>query len=144
MKKSVKSVLVIALCLVMSLATVAAYSAPAHADAGKGAVKFLKGKWYSNTMNEDKASFYVKFTKKYAKYYIYDRNEKKYVYSSKCRIKSAKKSGDGYLIKLKNKKGKFCYKTAKGDKNTLEYYGTWKSSEFESTYSASSSLSKKK
>ena len=142
MKKSVKSILVVALCLMMSLVAVAAYSEPVYADAGKGAVKFLKGKWYSNSMSENGPSFYVKFTKKYAKYYTYDSKKGKYVYSSKSKIKSAKKSGKGYLIKLKNKNGKFCYKTVKGDKNALEYYGTWKSSEYGSTYSGSSSLSR--
>ncbi len=141
MKKLLKSFWAAMLCLVISVAAVSAYSQPVYADAGKGAVQFLKGKWYSNSMME-RPVFYVKFTKKYAKYYTYDSDKRKYVYSSKSTIKSAKKSGDGYLIKLKNKKGKFCYKTAKGDKNALEFYGSWKSSEFGSTYSGSSSLSR--
>ncbi|SFQ42865.1 hypothetical protein SAMN02910358_02065 [Lachnospiraceae bacterium XBB1006] len=144
MKKLTRNVLVVALCLVMSVIAVGSYTLPVSADAGKTAVKFLKGRWYSTTIGENgKPIQYAKFTKKYAKYYEYDANKKKYVYSYKNRIKSAKKSGDGYIIKLKTTKGKkYCYKTAKGDENILEYYGTWKSSKFSSTYHASSSLSR--
>ena len=142
MKKLSKVFMALALCLVMSLVAVGAYSQPVYADAGSSAVKFLKGKWYSNSMSENGPTFYVKFTKKYAKYYYYNSDTGKYEYESKSKIKSAKKSGSGYLIKLKNKNGKYCYKTAEGDKNALECYGTWKSSEFGDTYSGSSSLSR--
>ena len=142
MKRKTKSFMTLVLCLVMAFAAVGAYSQPVQAKAGSAAVKFLKGKWYSNSMGENGPTFYVKFTKKYAKYYTYSSDKGKYEYTGKSTIKSAKKSGDGYLIKLKNKNGKFCYKTVKGDKNALEYYGTWKKSEFGDTYSGSSSLSR--
>lgn len=145
-KKSTRTFLVIAFCLMMSVAAVGATSRTVHANAGKAAAKFLKGKWYCNSIHGDfgKPNYYVKFTKKYEKSYFLNPNTGKYEYTGKSRIVSAKKSGTGYLIKLRDNGGyKFCYKTSDDDKNLLEYYGTWKFSEFGSTYSGSSSLFRK-
>ena len=140
MKKSMRTFLASVCCLMLSVAAVGATSRLVHADTGKAAVKFLKGKWYCASIHGElgKSNYYVKFTKKYAKYYDLNPNGK-YKYSHKSKIISAKKSGNGYLIKLA---GKICYKTAKDDKNILEYYETWKPSEFATHYSGSSSLSR--
>ena len=139
MKKSMRTFLAIIFCLMVSVAAVGATSQSVHADAGKAAVKFLKGKWYCASIHGElgKSNYYVKFTKKYAKYYDLNLNTGKYKYSVKSRIIAAKKTGNGYMIKLK---GKICYKTAEDDKNILEYYDTWKPSEFATHYYGSSSL----
>ena len=60
----------------------------------------------------------------------------------KDRIKSAKKiKNGGYCLKIKNSKGyKYTYRTADDYEDILEYYGTWKKSEYDDCYSGSASL----
>ncbi len=113
-----------------------------NGKASNAAVKFLKGKWYSASCGEGGPNWYVVFTKKYAKRYMYDTKKKKYVYERKGIIKSTKKVASGYRIKIKDGKNKYTYQSAKDDKNVLDFYGTWKTSEFSSTYSGSSSLAR--
>lgn len=141
MMKRIRIFIAVMLCMVMITGLTEMFSQPVQAAAGKKAVKFLKGRWYSNSMMEEgKPTFYVKFTRKYAKYYYYQTKTNKYKYQGKCRIVSAKKSGKGYLIKLKNKSGKFCYQTDEKDKKILNCFQTWESDKFWDYYSASSSL----
>ena len=73
---------------------------------------------------------------------MYDTKKKKYVYERKGIIKSTKKVASGYRIKIEDGKNKYTYQSAKDDKNVFNFYGTWKTSEFSSTYSGSSSLAR--
>ena len=137
-----RTVVTIMVCLMLSLTVASVYAKLVCADAGKTAVADLKGRWYSNSMDENGPVFYAKFTKKYAKYYYYDPSSGKYELKEKARIKSAKKYGSGYWIKVKSGKNKYSYRTADGDVNILEYYGTWNRDNMSDTYSGSSSLSR--
>lgn len=110
------------------------------AATSKKAMKFLKGKWYSNSQTGKGASFYVVFTKKYEKYYYIDYETGKYHYSGKSKIVSAKKTKHGYLVKVKNSKGKYCYESEGED--TLNCFSTWDRKKFSSSYSGSSSLTR--
>ena len=137
-----RTVVTIMVCMMLSLIAVSAYAQPVYADAGKASVADLRGKWYSNSMDEYGPVFYVKFTKKYAKYYYYNQDSGKYVLKDKGRINSAKKYGSGYWIKVKSGNNKYSYRTSDGDADILEYYGTWNKDNMSDTYSGSSSLSR--
>ncbi len=140
MKK--RSVL-IAICLIMVFTVMTVYSKPVDAAASNKALKYLKGKWYSVGMVEGgKPRSYTKFTKKYAKTYVYNSVKKKYEYCGKSKIVSTKKAKNGYLIKLKNKNGKFCYRTSPDNKKVLDCYSTWNTKDFPNYYSGTSSLFK--
>lgn len=112
----------------------------AQADAGKKALKYLKGKWYTASIDlTGHPQYMVKFTKKYVKYYSFDEGKDKYVFNWKAKLVSAKKTKNGYLIKVKNGNHKYCYE---GDKKILCYYMTWNRKKFGDNYSGSSSLGK--
>lgn len=81
----------------------------------------------------------VKFTKKYVKYYSYSESEGKYIFNWKAKLVSAKKTKNGYLIKVKDGKYKYCYE---GNKEQMCYYMTWNRKKFGENLSGSSSLGK--
>ena len=140
MKKRVTSIVI---CLIIFLSVTCLYTNSVNAAASKKALKYLKGKWYSVGMCEGGPRSIVKFTKKYAKTYAYDPSKKKYVYCGKSKIVSTKKVKNGYLIKLKSKNGKYCYKTSENNKKKLDCFSTWNPKEFPKYYSGTSSLYKK-
>ena len=134
---SYKKMLFLLLSVTLILSTC---SVSSNAAASKKALKFLKGKWYSNSQSGYGSTFYVKFTKKYAKYYYADEHGK-YHYGGKSKIVSTKKYEKGYWIKLKSSNGgKFSYVSFA--KDTLDNFSTWKRKEFPYKYSGSSSLSR--
>lgn len=52
--------------------------------------------------------------------------------------------GGGYIVRARSENGKeYSYRSARSDKDTLEYHSTWDEDEFSQSYSAGSSLSRK-
>lgn len=135
--------LLLALCLFLSM------SGNASAAMSDDAVKYLKGKWWCNTITGvttpsgetvSGPMYYVTFEKKYATYHYMDAAGN-YDVKEKFKIKVVRKRDRGYLIKLKEGEYKVSYQSVRtGDGDFLEYYDTWKESEFNEHYFGTASL----
>lgn len=113
--------------------------------AKKGLMDYLKGTWGTAHRTTDKSGknvhwSYVKFTKKYAKYYRKENGKliyvEKYKIVSTKKLKNKKGKLSGYLIKMKKGKSKKSYRLYLKEPNILHYFGSWSTKK----YSGSSSL----
>ena len=100
----------------------------------------LDGIWHTVSFGENGPKYYVQFGDMEIKYG--NLEDDKFVEDHADKISRLEKNGDnGFLIQAQREDGsQYTFRTSADDKDTLEYYGTWKEEEFDSSYSGGSSL----
>ncbi len=107
----------------------------------------ISGTWQTASIGyeadgEMQPEYYVRFTDKDIIYGHMDKNDFVPDHFDSISLFEELQEG-GYKIQAESDNGvKYTYKSAEGDIDALEYYGTWNEDEFSDKYSGSASLSR--
>ncbi len=107
----------------------------------------ISGTWVTASMGyeyygETQAEYYVQFTDTDVNYLHTKAGD--YVLDHSDKINSIEETATGgFIVQAETAEGnQYTYRTSEGDKDILEYYGTWNEEEFSDTYSGGASLSR--